>query len=134
MKRSEARRQAFLLTYEKSFKDDETVPEIVKLAIEARDFETDEFAENLACGVADTVDELDEYIDEYLVGWKSDRISKIDKAILRIAIYEMLKLDDIPEGVSINEAVELAKEFSSDEAPSFINGILGSIAKNIGDK
>lgn len=129
MKRSEARKQAFLLVYEKSFKEDEPIPEIIANAIEARDFVTNEFTEQLAEGTVEHIAELDRYIEEHSVGWKTSRISKVDKSILRLALYEMLYMESVPVGVSINEAVELAKEFSTGEAASFINGILGSVAK-----
>ena len=68
--------------------------------------------------------EIDALIDEKSADWKTKRMNKVDLAILRLAVYEMRWDDDIPVGVAINEAVELAKKFSSDEGPSFVNGVL----------
>ena len=78
-------------------------------------------------GVVEKVVSIDEYIAKYSKDWSIERMSKIDLAILRVAIYEVLYKDDIPSSVSINEAVELAKKYSHEDASSFINGILGSV-------
>ena len=75
--------------------------------------------------------EIDDMISKNLKGWAKERISKIDLAILRLAIYEICFSQEIPPGVAVNEAVELAKEFSTEEAPAFINGVLGSIIKKV---
>ena len=73
---------------------------------------------------------IDESITSVAKGWRIDRMSKVDLSILRLAVYELLLDDSIPEGVAINEAVELAKSYGGDESPSFINGILGSLSHN----
>lgn len=78
-------------------------------------------------GVVNEVVKLDKYIIKYSKDWTIDRMSKIDLAILRVAIYEIIYRSDIPSSVSINEAVELAKKYSHQDAGSFINGILGSV-------
>ena len=78
-------------------------------------------------GIVEKVVSIDEYIVKYSKDWSIERMSKIDLAILRVAIYEVLYKDDIPSSVSINEAVELAKKYSHEDASSFINGILGSV-------
>lgn len=82
------------------------------------------FAEELIHGTIHHLDEIDEEIKKYLRNWDFDRIAKIDLAILRLAIYEMLKRPDIPPIVSINEAIDMSKEFSIPDAKRFINGIL----------
>ena len=87
------------------------------------------FAEQLVSGVAEHAEELDELISAHAIGWSIGRIDKVDLAILRIAAYEIRYLDEIPVGASINEAVKLAKQFGGDHSYSFINGILGSLAK-----
>lgn len=71
--------------------------------------------------------EIDQLIDENLQGWAMRRLAKVDKVILRLAVYEFLYREDIPREVSINEAVDIAKNYSSEDSPKFINGILGSI-------
>ena len=80
-------------------------------------------------GVASHLDDIDRLINETAIGWKTSRMNKVDLSILRVAIYEMLYDDDVPESVAINEAIEIAKIFASDESPAFINGILGKISK-----
>ena len=73
------------------------------------------------------LEEIDNIIGSYAKGWTVERMSKVDKAILRLAVYEIKYAPDVPDGVAVNEAVELAKVYSSDEAPAFINGILGKV-------
>ena len=87
------------------------------------------YIENMLEGTNDKQEELDDIVTKYAVGWKIERIAKVDLSILRLAIYEMLYREDIPESVSINEAVELAHTYSTPEAASFINGILGSVSR-----
>ena len=82
------------------------------------------FAEELVCGVLNQSDKLDQVIGKYAENWDFRRIAKIDLAILRLAIYEMMFRRDIPPIVSINEAIDLSKIFSIDDAKRFINGIL----------
>lgn len=81
-----------------------------------------------ANGIFEKKDILDDEIAKHLkAGWRTDRLSKVSLAILRLAVYEILFIDDIPDNVSVNEAVELAKAYDIDEAPSFINGVLSNI-------
>ena len=80
-------------------------------------------------GVQENKETIDLEIEKYLKNWKLNRLSKIDIAILRVCTYEFLYENDIPENVSINEAVELAKKYSADKSASFINGVLGSMIK-----
>ena len=88
-----------------------------------------EYIKNIVTGVYTHLSEIDSIIEKYSLGWKLNRISKISKAILRLSSYEILYMDDIPTGASINEAVEFAKSYDSDESASFVNGVLGSIAR-----
>jgi N utilization substance protein B len=78
-------------------------------------------------------EEIDKLIAKTADSWDFSRISKIDLAIMRLAIYEILHEEEIAQSVSINEAVEIAKDFSTEEASKFINGILGKIARNLGE-
>lgn len=87
------------------------------------------YIERVCSGVSEKKAELDAVIESHLKGWKISRISKVDLSILRTAVYEIKYLDDIPISVSINEAVELAKKFSTSESASFINGLLSNIVK-----
>lgn len=74
------------------------------------------------------LDEIDSILNELSTGWKTSRMNRVDLAILRLATYEIKWDEEIPTGVAINEAVELAKKYSSDSAPSFVNGVLAKVA------
>ena len=85
-------------------------------------------------GIAEHSYELDQYIEKYAVGWKFDRIPLVASAIMRLAMYEILYMPEIPNGAAINEAVEIAKKYESSDVVRFINGILGSfVRKEAGD-
>lgn len=129
MTRHESRELAFILVFEKSFQNELTVVELIENALELELFPTNTFAENLAKKVYDNLEEIDEHIDANLVGWSSKRISKVSRAILRLAVCEMLYSEDLPVGVAINEAVEITKKYASNEDASYVNGVLGSIAR-----
>ncbi len=129
MNRTKARTEAFYLIFEKCFKNDENLEQIKSAALEARDYEEDGFIDALSNGVIENIDKIDEIIEENLKGWKFNRISKVNISILRLAVYEMLYEESVPVSVSINEAVELAKKFSEQKDASYINGVLGSVAK-----
>lgn len=81
-------------------------------------------------GIEKNIDTIDKKIEMYLRKWRLNRLSKVDVAILRICTYEFLYEDGIPEKVSINEAIELAKKYSSNKSASFINGVLGNMIKD----
>jgi len=85
------------------------------------------FAEPLIRGAVQTRDELDEHIKKHVKNWELHRIAAVDRNILRLAIYEMLHRDDIPPVVSINEAVDIAKKFSTQDSGKFVNGILDKV-------
>ena len=87
------------------------------------------YIRRLVSGVAEHAAELDGDIEKYARGWRFERISLVASAIMRVAMYEMLYMADIPAGVAINEAVEIAKSYESPEVVKFINGILGSFAR-----
>jgi len=88
-----------------------------------------QYIKDIVYGIFNNIEELDSLIEKHAIGWKLNRISKVDLSILRIGIYEILFREDIPYNVSINEAVEMAKKYSTREAGSFINGILSKIPK-----
>lgn len=83
-------------------------------------------------GVSEHAPQIDELISRYAKDWTIDRIARVDLSILRVAVYEMLyRGEDVPVGAAINEAVELAKRYGGDKSYAFINGILGSVAKEL---
>ena len=128
MNRRQAREEAFILIFEKHF-NTLTTDEILEIAAEVRDLEPDDYIKSVFSGVYDNLELLDNTISENSIGWKINRISKTSLCILRLAIFEIKFMDDIPVSVSINEAVELAKKYSTPEDASFINGILSSVIK-----
>ena len=132
MARRKSRELAFVLLFERCF-DETDMQEIIDRAIEARDIEPDEFALCLAKGADEYMLESDKLIEEFSHRWSKTRLSKVSLAILRLALYEMQYVDESPVSVAINEAVELAKKYGEDDEPPFINGILGAVARKIGD-
>ena len=133
-KRREDRQQALQLVYERMFRDD-TFEDLCTDALDARDEAISDYAEQIIKGIEDHLQEIDELIEANLKGWKLNRISKIALAAMRISVYEMKYIKSVPVSVSINEAVKMTKEFASDKDGSFVNGVLGSVAKTLkGDK
>lgn len=130
MTRREAREQAFCILFEQAVTG-ESVDEILHAATEARDLIPAEFAEQVALGVVEHRSELDEIITAHLKGWALSRLSKVAVTLLRISVYEMRYVEDVPAGVSINEAVELAKLYGGKDDPAYINGVLGSVQKQL---
>ena len=144
MVRNTAREIAIHLSYELSFTD-KPVEELLDERLTPESFaalaEEDplyqetpnakqaEYIRALVCGVADHAPELDEFIARYAKGWSFDRIPLVASAIMRVAMYEVLYRSDIPNGVAINEAVEIAKKYETPETVKFINGILGSFVR-----
>lgn len=88
-----------------------------------------EYIRSISNGCMEKIDELDEIIARYSIGWSITRISRFAKAILRLAIYEILYVDDVPLSVAINEAVRISRCYEDEDIVSFINGILGSFAR-----
>lgn len=88
-----------------------------------------EYVIRLLKGVQENKETIDNEIENHLINWKLNRLSKIDTAILRVCTYEFLYEENIPKSVSINEAIELAKRYSGDKSAAFINGVLGSMIK-----
>ena len=87
-----------------------------------------EYTARLVEGVAGHAAEIDRLVDEHATGWALERLPDVDRAILRMAVFELLWEDDVPDAVVIDEAVTLAKTLSTDDSPAFVNGVLGAIA------
>ncbi|MDD4699005.1 MAG: transcription antitermination factor NusB [Oscillospiraceae bacterium] len=132
MTRKEAREQAFIIIFEKSFNNDATIEDIIANAAEARDLLCDEYINTVVNGVFDNLEVVDNSIKENLTKWTIDRLSKVALALLRLSVYEMMFMEDIPNGVSINEAVELCKNFATKDDSAYINGVLGTIEGKLG--
>ncbi|MFD3547030.1 transcription antitermination factor NusB [Streptomyces sp. NPDC058655] len=126
--RSNARKRAFQILFEA---DQRGVSVREVLADWIRHARSDDrqppvaaFTIDLVEGYADKVDRIDDLIVTYAVDWELDRMPVVDRNILRLGAYELIWVDDTPDAVAIDEAVQLAKEFSTDESPSFVNGLL----------
>lgn len=144
MVRNTAREIAVHLAYELSFTD-RTVEELTgerlteeyfetlrgedELYAEAPEKDQAQYITEVVSGVAQHAPELDGFIEKYARGWKFERIPLVASAIMRVAMFEVLYRDDIPNSVAINEAVEIAKKYETPETVKFINGILGSFVR-----
>ena len=122
MSRRTARKQAFLNLYQSDVNESPPGPTMERWREYRGDLE--EYAVRLVRGVEGEREELDAVLSEVSVGWPVHRMSAVDRSILRLALYEMLHVDDVPPGVAVNEAVELAKGYSGEEAPAFVGGVL----------
>ena len=131
--RREAREAVFSLLFETEFKSGEAREDIFALSCENREIEENAYIRTVYFGVCEHIEELDSFIGKYAKGWKTERISRVSRSVLRLAIFEMLYLEDVPAGVSINEAVELCKKFDEESARPFVNGILNSVKEEIGN-
>jgi transcription antitermination protein NusB len=121
--RREARERALGLLYEAETKGIDGAA-----VIDAQPVDVEAFAADLVVGVSDHADDLDAVLGRFARGWDVDRMPVIDRTLLRMAAYELLHRPDVPRNVVINEAVELAKRFSTDDSGRFVNGMLSAIA------
>lgn len=132
MNRIQQREQAFFLLFQSMFKlgieEEDNSIELYSENVE----QVGEYAIDLYHGVLDKQAEIDEIITTYSKNWKLNRIPKVNLSILRLAIYEMKYVEDVPDSVAINEAVELCKKYSTKEDSSFVNGILGAYSRSEG--
>ena len=89
-----------------------------------------EYTVQLVRGVVDNRPRIDELLTSYSEGWSLDRMPAVDRNVLRIGVLEILYVDDVPDAVAVSEAVNLARDLSTDESPAFVNGVLGNIVRN----
>ena len=131
MKRTEQREHIFKLIFGADFNEETeqgTQAELYFEQIEGVTEKDMQYISEKAQKVVEKIDEIDAMINEHTTGWKTGRMNKVDLTILRLAVYEMKYDEDVPVGVAINEAVELAKKYSGDEGPAFINGVLARLS------
>lgn len=132
MTRRELRENTFLLLFQNDFYPPQELDEQMKLYLSQMDMEKfsgtekEEIKGRAALAMQKTA-ELDERINAAAEGWKSNRMGKVELTILRLALFEILFDDHVPQGVAINEAVELAKKYGGDDSPAFINGVLAKL-------
>lgn len=132
MSRKKARDNAFKCIYELEFGKDENLDKILDYCYEENEDKPSEieYIDMVVRGVKENLEEIDKIILSKLKNWSLDRIAKIDLAILRLAIYEIEYLDDIPEKVSANEAVELAKIYGNNDSKNFVNGVIAAVIES----
>ncbi|MGE9214145.1 MULTISPECIES: transcription antitermination factor NusB [Exiguobacterium] len=126
MKRHEAREKAIQTLFQIEVSKLK-VDEAIEFALDGMD--SDPFYEQLVVETLEKKDEIDELLVENLKNWRLDRLGNVERTILRMATYELLYVETIPDKVTINEAVELAKSFADEEAAKLVNGVLGNIIK-----
>ncbi len=141
MNRHEVRKEVFKAVFMNEFHDTEDMKDVVDTFLEGRDnAESEDLAKNnktpedesyiktKAEDIVAKIPELDEMINKSVDGWKTSRMAKVDLTLIRLALYE-IKIENIPVGVAINEAVSLADEFGSDRSASFVNGALAKLVQ-----
>ena len=131
MKRSESRESLFILMFQATFFKDVDFNEIINTATEEGEIVIDDFAKKSFEDIMNNIDEIDASIAKYLNNRSISRLSRVSLSVLRIAVYEISKLEDVPNSVSINEAVNLVKKYDTQESAAYVNGVLGSYVKGL---
>ncbi len=136
MGRHEQREQVFMLLFQIEFHQPEDMPRQMRLFLEGNEAigsqKNADYIENRCQKVREKIPELDKLIDENTEGWNTTRMGKVELTVLRLAAYEILFDEDIPNSVAIDEAVEIAKKYGQDNSGAFVNAILAKIVK-LGD-
>ena len=130
MTRKQARENAFLLLFERKSNPTESAEQVLSCAEEARETETDAYVLDIYQGAEKNAEEIAAVIASHLIGWKAARLSAVSIAVLTLAAYEILYRDDVPDRVSINEAIELSKKYDDEKAYALVNGVLNAIVKD----
>lgn len=129
--RQEAREMLLSLLFETEFHGGEDPHAVFELARREREIPDVKYIKDGFFGVLSRIEVLDRVIGKYSKGWKADRLSRVSRAIIRLAVYEMLFVEDIPCNVSISQAVELSVKYGEDKAKQFVNGVLSSVYKDL---
>lgn len=129
MTRREIREQIFQMLFLIEFHSEEELPQQLKYFIgeEEENIRDISYIQHKFDDITARIHEIDTIINEVAKGWKTTRMGKVDLTLIRLAVYEIRFEEDIPAGVAINEAVELAKKYGTDDSPAFVNGILAKV-------
>ncbi len=127
--RSKARKRAVDVLYESDLRDVAAVTTLAERVALAEP-PVNDYTVELVEGVAEHRSRIDAILADYADGWTVARMPDVDRAVLRLGVYEVLWRDDVPDAVAIDEAVELAKSLSTDDSPKFVNGVLGRVSKD----
>jgi N utilization substance protein B len=126
--RSKARKRALDVLFAADVRG-ESALEAMEAAIADGEGPTNDYTETLVRGVVAEQQRIDALLAEHAQGWTLDRMPAVDRNVLRLGVYEMLYVEDVPDSVAVAEAVALARDLSTDESPSFVNGVLGAVLR-----
>ena len=127
--RGKARKRALDLLYASEMRSESPVVALDR-AIEAGEGPTNDYTSVLVRGVVENQARIDELLSTYSQGWTLARMPAVDRNVLRLGVFELLYVDDVPDAVAVSEAISLVRDLSTDESPTFVNGILGAIEKS----
>lgn len=127
--RSKARKRALDILYAAELRGQDPVAAL-DAAVADGEGPTNPYTETLVRGVVEHRERIDELLGQYAQGWTLDRMPAVDRNALRIGVLELLYLDDVPDAVAVSEAVALVRNLSTDDSPSFVNGVLGSMQRD----
>jgi N utilization substance protein B len=127
--RSKARKRALDVLYAAEMRGEQPV-EALDAAIAAGEGPTNPYTETLVRGVTEHRERIDELLGQYAQGWTLDRMPAVDRTTLRIGVFELLYVDDVPPAVAVSEAVALVRDLSTDDSPAYVNGVLGSMLRD----
>jgi N utilization substance protein B len=127
--RSKARKRALDVLYAAEMRGQEAVAEL-EAAIADGAGPTNPYTETLVRGVSERRERIDALLARYAQGWTLDRMPTVDRNALRIGVFEVLYVDDVPDAVAVSEAMNLVRDLSTDESPSFVNGVLGAVVRD----
>lgn len=134
MNRTKAREYAFILLFEYKFQPEEIKEILSDFMAEFKPKGQADYIESVVLGVAEKIEEVDSLISEAATGWELSRISAVSLSVLRLSVYEMIYMKDIPPIVSLNEAISIGKIYGGDECAPFLNGVLSSIMHTLKEK
>lgn len=126
--RSKARKRALDLLFASEMRDEDPVAALER-AVAAGEGPTNDYTGVLVRGVAGQRDQIDALLTKAAKGWTLQRMPAVDRNVLRIGVYEVMYVDDVPDAVAVSEALNLVRELSTDESPAFVNGVLGTILR-----
>lgn len=135
--RTEAREYAFAILFARAFNPDEAADEFYAKELENAEIKFGDqidYVHGVFFGVEDNREQIDALISEHAEGWTIGRLTKVTVSVMRLAVWEMMSVPDVPKRVALNEAVELAKKYGEDNAPSYINGVLNAIAHKLPER
>jgi N utilization substance protein B len=130
--RSKARKRALDVLFAADLRGESAI-EALDEAIADGAGPTNDYTETLVRGVVAEQERIDALLSEHATGWTLDRMPGVDRNVLRLGVYELLYVEDVPDGVAVSEAMNLVRDLSTDDSPAFVNGLLGSIVRDKAD-